>query len=234
MTQIDRIILLGTGTDVGKTYLGVALTRALRALGRDVLALKPVESGLLPYADGELPPSGDAKDLAKYATQGAAPLYGLEKPVSPHLAAREEGLTIQMEELVRWVKNQEQNFMASGPTRPVSLIETAGGCFSPLSDLKTNFDLALALWPARWVLCAPDSLGVLHDIQATLRATASRPPEFLALSQARPADASTGTNSYEIESVVFRQLRGQMNCPRLFRVERGGSAVSLARALSSG
>ena len=37
-----RIVIVATGTEVGKTHVTCALARAVRATGRDVTALKPV------------------------------------------------------------------------------------------------------------------------------------------------------------------------------------------------
>src|SRR6202000_2887278 len=83
------------------------------------------------------------------------------------------------------------------------IIETAGGVFSPLSPAKTNFDLALALEPALWVLVAADSLGVLHDVSATLQAMRARKraPDHVILSGAREPDASTGPNAAELQAL---------------------------------
>ncbi len=231
MTETKRVILLGTGTDVGKTYVGVGLIRALRELGRDVLALKPVESGLTPTPPGVLPTSGDAAALAQVATLGAAPKFGLVDAVSPHLAARHEGVSIAIAPILEWVLEREEEFLKRQPRRPVIVIETAGGCFSPLSDETTNFDLACALDPAEWVLVAPDSLGVLHDLNATLRAILRRPPDFLTLSEARARDASTGTNAEEVERVIFCQLAGQLRLPQVFPIPRDGDARKMALAL---
>jgi dethiobiotin synthetase len=84
-----------------------------------------------------------------------------------------------------------------------AVIETAGGLFTPLAPGLTNWELARALDPSIWVLVAPDSLGVLHDTTATLEAARARGrvPDFVVLSAARPADASTGTNAAELESL---------------------------------
>ena len=40
------IVVSGTGTGIGKTYLCEALLTALRASGRQVVGIKPVETGL--------------------------------------------------------------------------------------------------------------------------------------------------------------------------------------------
>jgi hypothetical protein len=81
-----------------------------------------------------------------------------------------------------------------------SLVETAGGVFSPLNPTATNLSLAVALEPAIWIVVAPDALGVLHDLTATLTAMRAnaRMPEFVVLSAAREPDASTGTNADEL------------------------------------
>lgn len=181
-----RVVILGTGTDVGKTYVTACLARGLREHG-SVLALKPVESGVGAGA------TGDAGIIADAA--GHAPLlspWRFVRPVSPHLGAREQGAALHIAQLAAWVAKQEAEAGAA-----VSLVELAGGAFSPLGPGLTNVDLALALRPALWLLVAPDALGVLHDVSATLRALPQAPDAVL-LSGARPPDQSTGTNAAEL------------------------------------
>ena len=43
----------GTDTDVGKTVVGTALVRGLRARGMDVGVLKPIETGVGPDRGGD-------------------------------------------------------------------------------------------------------------------------------------------------------------------------------------
>jgi dethiobiotin synthetase len=197
-----RIVVVGTGTGIGKTWLSCHLIRALRLRGLHVLGLKPIESGVTPLSTtdgGELArASFDDADVAQ-ALELSAP-YRLPEPISPHLAARRAGTAIDLEMTLRYVRAQES---AAESRRPLDIccVETAGGLFSPLAAGLTNWDLARALEPARWLLVAPDALGVLHDVTATLRATASlgRLPDAVALCRSRPVDASTGTNADEIE-----------------------------------
>jgi len=189
-----RVVILGTGTDVGKTYVTACLARGLRERG-SVLALKPIESGVGAGA------TGDAGTIASAA--GHAPLlspWRFPRPVSPHLGAREQSVTLDVAEVAAWVAAQEANASAA-----VSLIELAGGAFSPLGPGVTNVDLALALQPALWLLVAPDALGVLHDVAATLRAL-PRAPNAVLLSGARPPDQSTGTNAEELSRLGVTQV----------------------------
>jgi len=86
--------------------------------------------------------------------------------VAPHLAARRAGVRIDLKEIQRWLGEHPA---------PVVAVETAGGLFSPLTDKGfTNADLVTALAPAALVLVAPDRLGVLHDLTATLGLAATR------------------------------------------------------------
>jgi dethiobiotin synthetase len=189
-----RVVILGTGTDVGKTYVTACIARGLRERA-SVLALKPIESGA---------PAGVAGDAGTIAAAaGHAPRlspWRFPSPVSPHLAAREQGATVDVASVAAWVAQQEA---VAQPA--VSLVELAGGVFSPLGQGATNEDLALALEPALWLLVAPDALGVLHDVTATLRAM-RRAPDALLLSGARKADQSTGSNAVELSRLGIARV----------------------------
>lgn len=191
-----RVVVLGTGTEIGKTYVAADLARACRARGARVLALKPVESGVDGDNDGAR--GGDAGALWEAAGHGAAPLYALREPVSPHLAGRRAGRVIELEAITAYVAAEER---AVAPD--LCVIETAGGAFSPLSERWTNVDLAWALEPDGVILVAPDRLGVLHDVGATLRALGPRRVDMLVLCAPATPDASTGTNLEELRRVVL-------------------------------
>jgi dethiobiotin synthetase len=188
------LVVLGTGTNVGKTYVTQALVRTLNALDCPTLGLKPIESGVVP---------GTVSDAAQLAAASPSPgpeplhCYALPDAVSPHLAARRAGLALDLDRVRPWASEQVARYTA---LRYVAL-ESAGAVFSPLGPHQTNLDLALAFPEAQWVLVAPDCLGVLHDVTACLRAMerAARLPDYVVLSQARPADDSTGTNAAELE-----------------------------------
>lgn len=197
---MPRVVILGTGTAVGKTYVAAALSRALRDSTKgSVLAVKPIETGV---STGIV--ATDARRLERAAgakPPAPHPLFAFREPVSPHLAARNESRAISLPKLLKWIERAEQSQQALHDTAIRWLIvETAGGAWSPLSSRLTNVDLALALEPAIWILVASDSLGVIHDVSATLRALehAARRPDYVVLSAARKPDASTGTNANEL------------------------------------
>jgi len=189
-----RIVLVGTGTSVGKTWLGAALLRELSRRGVACVGLKPIESGVTDEAATDAAILGAAGSL-----RPGAPPFRFAPPISPHLAARQAGTSIPLDEPLRYVQSQESGSDGTAPR--VVVIETAGGLFSPLSETLVNWDLARALDPSLWVLVAPDALGVLHDVTATLEAARARgrAPDEILLSASRTPDASTGTNAAELE-----------------------------------
>jgi dethiobiotin synthetase len=202
-----RLVILGTGTEVGKTFVTTALARALSERGCSVLALKPIETGCV--SSGKPPPGSDAWQLESVATPGRArphPLYAFPEPISPHLAARRAGVSIQLAQVAAWVRQAELTTLETPRDNTLhyntlwSMVETAGGALSPVSEGATNADLARELEPALWLLVAPDALGVLHDLRATLSAlrALAREPDLVVLSAARAPDASTGTNAEEL------------------------------------
>lgn len=223
MSTQRRVAIIGTGTGVGKTHLGVALLRALAAEGLSVAGLKPIESGVgAGVTDAQL------LDAASTFHVKHSPPFAFAAPVSPHLAAEREGMAITLAPVMAWVALSEAAW---------TLIETAGGLLSPISLTLTNLDLVAALQPDAVVLVAPDRLGVLHDVSATLfayRKLAPQLPEPVLVLQA-PAlpDESTTTNPKELirlgvtrEVITF--LRAEPNETPVIE-----SATTLARRLGA-
>lgn len=205
---MPRVVLLGTGTSVGKTFVAAGLARALARLepAVPVLPLKPVETGIDASSDGAPPPGSDAA-LLEGATHLCTPprphpIVALPLPVSPNRAAKVAGRTLTVPGIVS-ATLQALHDATLHYSRAWHLVETAGGAFSPLSPTAANDDLAAALDPAVWILVAPDALGVIHDVVATITALRlrRRAPDILVLTAARSKDASTGSNANELRSL---------------------------------
>lgn len=213
------IVVAGTGTEIGKTHVSVAL---LLAWGRleAVRGVKPVETGVPPGEQGD-----DARRLEAASTFHVKH-SGLTfvQPISPHLAAREEGRTIDPKSIV--------DDIASLRTQANVLVELAGGLFSPLGHRYSNADLARDLAPSALLLVAPDRLGVLHDIAASVRAAAAMNLAVtgIVLSAPPTRDTSTGRNAAEIVTVTDTPVLASL--PRA-PSEELASAADLTAALAA-
>jgi dethiobiotin synthetase len=196
-----RWVLLGTGTDVGKTWVAESLLRLLASRRIPAAGLKPIETGCEPSASGE-PRQGDAARLEAASFDARHPRphprYAFVPPVTPSLAARRARTAIDAVALAAWVKSARR---ASSDAPICCVIESAGGAFSPVTDELSNRDLATHFGDAEWILVAPDRLGVLHDLRATLLAmiAAGRSPDWIVLNAPERADASSGTNAQELQ-----------------------------------
>src|SRR5215218_671647 len=100
------VAVTGTGTGIGKTHVACALLRAANAVdptaigsrtdpGVRAVGWKPVESGVTGER-GVTSERGEDEARRVEASGGivAAPTIRLRAPLSPHLAARREGVAI--------------------------------------------------------------------------------------------------------------------------------------------
>jgi len=186
---MQQFVVFGVGTGIGKTWVASSLARS--APPASCLALKPIETGCPPDE-----PPADAATLADAAGHPMhRPRYCFSEPVTPWLAAEREGVTIEFKPLRTWV-DEAINQHCTTLRATTCIIETAGGVFSPLSATATNLELGSILEPSLWLLVAPNRLGVLHDVGATVEAMRARhrPPDLIVLNDCCPPDASTDTN----------------------------------------
>jgi dethiobiotin synthetase len=178
------VVVTGTDTGVGKTYVAEALTRLLARTQR-VVAIKPFESGL---AENE---PGDAERLAEASLQ-TAPRHALRRfaaPLAPAMAAEREGVAIDFDVVLSEIRS-----LAAGAD--VALVEGAGGLLSPLTWTEDALTLARAL-DADVVLVASDRLGTLSVTHAAVEVLQARGrlPVAIVLSAPPVADASTCANA---------------------------------------
>lgn len=197
-----RVVIVGAGTGIGKTHLGVALVRALVQAGEQVVGLKPIESGVGEgISDGEL-----LAGAGMFHVKPSQP-YAFARPVSPHLAAREAGVTLELARVRAWVDTHQA---------PWTVVESAGALLSPLGGGLTNLDLARSLSPDALLLVALDRLGVLHELSACLLALRvlgpNLPAPLVVLQAPAQTDASTGTNAAELATLGIAS--GVLSVPR--------------------
>lgn len=154
------VVVAGTGTEVGKTYVTAALTRALRARGVSVALRKPVQS----FAPGDT--STDADVLAAASGEDPATVCPLHRryavAMAPPMAADVLGLpAFTITELVAEL---------DAPVGATVLVESAGGVRSPLAADGDTVDLVDALRPALVILVADAGLGTINAVRLSTAA----------------------------------------------------------------
>lgn len=156
------LLITGTGTGVGKTYVGALIARALRIAGKRVGVYKPVASGC-DERDGRLA-SPDALSLWEAAgrpgtLEQVCPQM-FRAPLAPPLAARAEGRRVNPQLLRGGLRFWQE-------TCDVVLVEGAGGLMSPLTDDDYNVDLA-AEFGYPLIVVSANALGTINATLQTL------------------------------------------------------------------
>ncbi|APL95668.1 ATP-dependent dethiobiotin synthetase BioD [Sphingobium indicum] len=145
-------IVTGTDTDIGKTVFAAGLAGALGAY-----YWKPVQAGV--------DPEGDKERVAALSGLSASHIlpeaYRLTTPASPHLAARIDGVEIDLDRLALP--------QVDGPL----VVEGAGGLMVPVSETLLMIDL-FAYWRAPLILCARTGLGTINHSLLSLEALRAR------------------------------------------------------------
>lgn len=153
------VLVVGTGTDVGKTWVSARLLTTLRAAGMTVAARKPAQS----FSPGDDPAGLDAAVLGAASGEPAAtvcrPRRCYEVAMAPPMAADVLGRgRFTMAELVgelEWPRTRVE----------VGLVESAGGVRSPLSHDGDAVALVDALAPEIVLLVADAGLGTLNAVR---------------------------------------------------------------------
>lgn len=190
MSDTRIVLVTGTDTGVGKTWVTCALARALVQQGRKVVAIKPVETGT-----GSEVGTGEDGVLLAAATGQAAPREALHRftdPLAPALAAERQGRSLDFDSVLADIERHAEEM-------DVALVESAGGLLAPVAWDWNAADLAESLG-ARVLVVGADRLGVINHALLTLGAAelAGLLVAGVVLTAPEVADASTGTNAAAI------------------------------------
>lgn len=151
-----KLLVTGTDTGVGKTYVTAGLTRTARAAGHDVVAAKPFCTG----------PAADVAAL--HAANGMCepehtinPVW-FRTPLAPFAAAMIENRNIDLGRV-------REALLELASRHAHLLVEGAGGLTVPILRDYDFRDLAEELG-LEVVLVAANRLGVLNHVRLTLEA----------------------------------------------------------------
>jgi dethiobiotin synthetase len=156
------LFITGTGTDVGKTALSLAVLLWARQRGLNAAYLKPVQCGTFAFGN---PPSqgGDADWIRAMAGPSAATrvTYRFPLAASPHLAAEQAGAMVDLGR----IRADVEELAAA---HDLLLVEGSGGAAVPVNRRGATLSaLAAELSLPCLIACAP-GLGTLHHTLSTL------------------------------------------------------------------
>ena len=144
--------ITGIGTNIGKTVVSAILTEALEA---DYW--KPVQAGDLENSD-----TNKVKNLvSNKKSVFHKEAYCLNQPMSPHAAAKMDGIEINLNEIKLPTTNNKL------------IIEGAGGLMVPLNDNTLIIDLIEKI-PAEVILISQNYLGSINHTLLSIESLQAR------------------------------------------------------------
>jgi dethiobiotin synthetase len=165
----NRVVMVcGTGTEAGKTWVAASLLKQLRGRGHTVAARKPAQSFDVDLEADHRGERSDAQVLGDASGEDpdvvCLPARSYHRAMAPPMAAEVLGLppfTVgDLADELRW------------PASPVAvgLVETAGGVCSPQASDGDAVDLGRLLRPEIVVLVADAGLGMINGVRLSARA----------------------------------------------------------------
>ena len=182
------VVVVGTGTEVGKTWVGSTLLRTLRDRGLSVAARKPAQSFDI---DSEGAPLGGPTDAEVLGAASGEPPAAVcpssrsyHRAMAPPMAADALGLpsftVADLIEEMAWPSERVG----------VGLVEAVGGVRSPLASDGDAADLLAALAPEMVLLVSDAGLGTINLVRLSMDALAAAvtpvPPTVVVLDRFDP------------------------------------------------
>ena len=146
----------GTNTDIGKTLVSAIVTQWLSAK-----YYKPVQSGVIDGTDTNWIKENTNLPDSNFLAESVL----LQQPLSPHQAARLEGVEISLDDFTL------------PQARPL-VVEGAGGLLVPLNDEKLLIDL-MVKFAIPVLIVASSGLGTINHTLLSIEALRSRGLEVL-------------------------------------------------------
>jgi dethiobiotin synthase len=155
------VLVVGTGTDIGKTWVSARLLHALRRQGVRVAARKPAQS----YDPGDDPLTLDAAVLGAATGEPAETVclphrwypVAMAPPMASASLGRRPFTITELAREIEWPADEVD----------VGLVETAGGVGSPQAEDGDAVSLCSVLSPDLVVLVADAGLGTINSVRLT-------------------------------------------------------------------
>lgn len=160
-SKLPSLFITGTDTGVGKTFFSAGLALLYKSLGVNVGVMKPIQTGINEKTKNTL---DDDAYILSAVIQSGIPMdtvnpYSLSQPLSPHLAAKRDGVDISIQKIKDTYIQMRKQFDAV-------IVEGAGGLMVPIkkdyffADLAKEFNLPV-------VIVSRPSLGTINHTLLT-------------------------------------------------------------------
>ncbi len=160
---MKSLFVTSAGTEIGKTFVTAALVHQLRQQGKQARAIKPVMSGYevddAAASDAGILLTATGEPVDEAAIVEISP-WRFGAPLSPHMAAAQEGKSIVLSEVVDFCTTQAKS------DGNLLLIEGVGGVMAPLSDSATVLDWMAALGAPALLVVGSYLGGISHALTA--------------------------------------------------------------------
>jgi dethiobiotin synthase len=164
---MDGVFVTGTDTGVGKSLVCAGLLKALHS--KKPVYWKPIQTGTI---------VGDDTRAVKSLTDLGPeyfwdPVYRFPEPLSPHMAAKKWGQTVDADKLVKYYddKKSQKKFV---------IVEGAGGLLVPFNEktLQVHFIQRLG-FPI--IIVSEDRVGAINQCLLTINAAREAGIEILGI-----------------------------------------------------
>jgi dethiobiotin synthetase len=161
-------LVTGTDTEIGKTLVAAALLVWLRQQGLSTVGMKPVAAGIEVGPQGETNEDVQALDAASTEHPALAwrTPYLLCTPASPHIAARIDGVAIDLHHVM-------DNYRRLCGMADAVVVEGVGGFRVPLAERVDTAHMAVQ-FGLPVILVVGLRLGCINQALLTAEAIASR------------------------------------------------------------
>lgn len=211
--------VIGTDTEIGKTYSCCRILEYLVTVGKKVTGLKPIASGVLETPQGVINSDSYAHYQAsntKLAIDKITP-FCFKEAIAPHIAAINESVDLNSATIIDRIYSS-----IAASDAEIILIEGVGGLMVPLNYQETYLDLLKKL-DLPIILLIGIKLGCLNHALLTNEALLNhglKPVGFIVncLDESMP---------YRAENITT--LEKMLSCDLLSIVNYGGGIESSAR-----
>lgn len=195
------LVVAGTGTEVGKTWVAAALIEALRAHGLQVAARKPAQS----FDEGDV---GTDAELLAAASEDDPNLVcpphrwypvAMAPPMAADVLGREP---VFLADLVAETNASWHDSLLPTGVAQIGLVELAGGPWSPAAHDGDGIELTARLRPDLVVLVADAGLGTINAVRPAVTALGLAGPVLVVLNRYDEAEELHRRNRAWLADVV--------------------------------